>query len=536
MNQYNNKKKEIIKDKQEQTDQKFNRKTMSRILIGSSNVNRFYSPEKFKDYKSYTMVKCCNKETYKARMECLDPKEIFVIISVVENILADAVRGTSDEKFDSIVCETMKDFFVTLKKAAEKMPGTKFAMVKPILRPSLPWYMENFDKISEFYEVGITSLKLTNVTKLDCVSRMAQQFDSDGVHLTATAGKMFVEAILMTAEAFFNAENIDLTNDVDMGTVEGASGSAVGSHAKARQAQALENRLISLEAEVRDRKEIDNLMMARVREELDMATNTKKEDRIVITGLTSKTPKPDGFEERKKWIRDIVDELLNRIVPGSSEKIVFINQGRNLGKDIPMAEVKIDSREHALKIRNTFVAKKKAGEDFGRIHIANSVSLATRVRVDILRAFAKQFGVEGVEEMYVMAYISRPILHIRDVSGSRMLTTLTFADAVTRFRKMVKEEFLGEAYRRAGNSFKGQLEQHFVVLKEDGTQYRYQQGDEQESRQRKRPYEGTGANAQSGAFMGTAEGRGRGKGLGWERGKGRGARGSGGSKSARMGF
>jgi hypothetical protein len=35
---------------------------------------------------------------------------------------------------------------------------------------------------------------------------MAQQCDSDGVHLTPTAGKMFVEAILMTAEAFFNAE------------------------------------------------------------------------------------------------------------------------------------------------------------------------------------------------------------------------------------------------------------------------------------------------------------------------------------------
>lgn len=272
---------------------------MSRILIGSSNVNRFYSPEKFKDYKPYTMVKCCNKETYKARMECLDPKEKLIIISVVENILADAVRGSSDEQFDSIICEAMKDFFVTLKKAAESMPGTKFAMVKPILRPSLPWYMENFDKISEFYDIGVSSLKLTNITKLDCVSRMAQQFESDGVHLTATAGKMFVEAILMTAENFFNAENIDLTNDVDMEIVEGASGTAVGKNLKIRQDQALENRIISLEAEVRDRKELDNLMMARVREELDLVSNTKKEDRIVITGLTSKTPMPDGFEEKK---------------------------------------------------------------------------------------------------------------------------------------------------------------------------------------------------------------------------------------------
>ena len=198
-----------------------------------------------------------------------------------------------------ILTKIVMAFFVTLKKAAESMPGTKFAMVKPILRPSLPWYMENFDKISEFYDIGVSSLKLTNITKLDCVSKMAQQFESDGVHLTATAGKMFVEAILMTAETFFNAENIDLTNDVEMEIVEGASGTAVGKNLKIRQDQALENRIISLEAEVRDRKELDKLMMARVREELDMVSNTKKEDRIVITGLTSKIPMPDGFEEKK---------------------------------------------------------------------------------------------------------------------------------------------------------------------------------------------------------------------------------------------
>ncbi len=41
-----------------------------------------------------------------------------------------------------------------------------------------------------------------------------------------------------------------------------------------------------------------------------------------------------------------------------------------------MVEVKLDSREVAFKIINAFVAKKKSGEEFGRIHIANSVCLA----------------------------------------------------------------------------------------------------------------------------------------------------------------
>ena len=500
---------------------------MSRILIGSSNVNRFYTPEKFKEYKPYTMVKCCNAETYKARMGCIDPKEKQIIISVVENILVDAARGVPDEKFDEVICKTMKDFFIVLKTAAESSPATKFAMVKPILRPAIPWYNENFESICGLFDGGITSLGLPNITKLDCVSRMAQQFESDGVHLTPTAGKMFVEAILMTAEAFFNAESIDLTDDVDMITAEGATGSDLTKYAKTRQAQGIENRIISLESEVRSRKEVDNLMMARVREELDLVTNTKKEDRIIITGLTSKTAKPEGYENRKEWLRKIIDTLLNQIVPGSSEKIKFINQGRNWGKDIPMAEVKLDTKESAFKIRNAFVTKKKGGEDFGRLHIANSVCLATRVRVDILRAIAKQFGGEGGIEMYVAAYSSRPILHIQDKSGDQRPVALTFADAVTKYAGLVKDEFLGEAYRRAGNSFKGQLEQQFVVLKEAGP--KYQQEIELQSQQRKRPLAENERKAQSSVQSGAARGRGRGRGKTWG-----GERGPGNMKNARM--
>jgi hypothetical protein len=41
-------------------------------------------------------------------------------------------------------------------------------MVKPILRPAIPWYNENIDAICGFFDVGITSLGLPNITKLDC--------------------------------------------------------------------------------------------------------------------------------------------------------------------------------------------------------------------------------------------------------------------------------------------------------------------------------------------------------------------------------
>ncbi len=107
--------------------------------------------------------------------------------------------------------------------------------------------------------------------------------------------------------------------------------------------------------------------------------------------------------------------------------------------------------------------QKKAGQDFGKVYIANSVTLATRVRVDIMRLIAKKFSTER-EELFVMAFSSRPILHVRTKGGDQRSVVFTFSDAVAKYGENLMEDDLGEAYRRAGVVFKGQLQQNFVVL------------------------------------------------------------------------
>jgi hypothetical protein len=128
-----------------------------------------------------------------------------------------------------------------------------------------------------------------------------------------------------------------------------------------------------------------------------------------------------------------------------------------------MVEIRFDTKETAKSVRRAFVEKMKKGEQFGKLHIANSVTLATRVRVEILRAIAKQFTVSGSEEMYVVGYNSRPVMHIK-TSETTKPHTLTFADAITRYGKKLNLENLDEAYRKAGKAFGGQLSQNFVVL------------------------------------------------------------------------
>jgi hypothetical protein len=72
----------------------------------------------------------------------------------------------------------------------------------------------------------------------------------------------------------------------------------------------------------------------------------------------------------------IVTSTLYKIDPNSANNF-FINQGKNNGRDIPMVEVRFNA--------NDIFAKLKGGEDFGRMHIANSAYLATLVRGYILK-------------------------------------------------------------------------------------------------------------------------------------------------------
>ena len=64
---------------------------MERILIGSSNINRFYKPEAFKDHKPYIMVKSTKFEHFKVKMDGLEKGKKQVVVLVIENFLCDAV-------------------------------------------------------------------------------------------------------------------------------------------------------------------------------------------------------------------------------------------------------------------------------------------------------------------------------------------------------------------------------------------------------------------------------------------------------------
>lgn len=433
------------------------RPAMSRLLIGSSNVYKHYRAATYDKFPEYTMIRCTNIESFVAHLDGVDFDQTEVVVSVIENFIDKAGDVKEEDVRSRNIFEVVKRYLASTEEAARKNPGTKFVLVDPILRPKLEWYDGILDTVRKEIRDELQGLTVTNISRIDVIPRASQQFETDQVHLTAASGKVFVESILEAAEKNFRAEFIELGDgDATTSSTSGVS---------------LEDRVRKLERDTEERKFNDNLLFARTREELDTAANKAKEDRIVITGLTSTTPPPVDKEQKKVWLRNLVLDVIKKVKPDFGGVLGFINQGKSNGRDMPMVEVRLNSVEVAVEVRKAFAEKRKEGDGktLRRLYMSNSVTLSTRVRVDIMKAISKKVT-NSKDSAYVAAYSSRPILHVRSQGKSGEVTNraYTFIDSIIKFGKVLLRSDLDDAYRQAGTAFRGQLEQHFVVLRELG--------------------------------------------------------------------
>jgi hypothetical protein len=439
---------------------------MANTLIGSSNVYRFYNPRSFTSTREYTLLKCTQVEVLKATLSSLKEDSKVVILSVVENFIVDAV-GTNTKNPEKAIKECIDDFLKDVDEAALRLPETRFGVVLPLGRPSLLWYQERIGKITEYVKESFKNpdnKKPNNVIKINCIPSAAQQFDTDMVHLTSSSAKVFLNTILEAAECFLTSV------DTDSGARE-EEGEVIDLEAN----KTLEERLEALEKKFEDQSNLNftnSLMFARIREELDTTSNKAKEDRVVINGIRLKSPLPADTRGRIDKLRAIAKTIFEQIMPGFKGEIVYLTQGKKHSHLIPMIEVKIDKVEHAIEIRKAFAERRKKKdlpEDLNDLFISNSVNLATRIRVDILKAIAKKIT-NDKELAYVAGFVSRPMMHIRKAgppTKDRPLKSYNFIEAVSRFGMKLKEEDLGAAYNRAGQTFAGQFKQNFVVLREE---------------------------------------------------------------------
>jgi hypothetical protein len=422
---------------------------MSNLLIGSSNFARFYKPALFKDARPYHMMKCTTMDSFTAMMSEVEEGKNSIVISVLENIIVDAAFAASEDNRAKHVDDAIKKVMSVIESTSIRLPDSKFCIVMPLMRPAVEWYKDMQKAFEEKIREGIASLKCFNVTRVNCVCHSLQQFDKDGIHLTKDSGVIFVESILKSCEEVFEAVDI-------------------GAGTEGQSADGTKSDFDSLVSVLKCRFEADNLMFARLREEIDSTANKSREDRVVVTGITSKTPLPTDNRQKIEKLKQLVAEVFEAIKPGYKGKIIYASQGRDLS--FPMVEVKIDKVELAVEIRKAFAERRKKERLTGileKIFISNSINIGTRVRIEILKAIAKKISTDQ-DQAYVVSFISRPIMHIKQKSdrSGRPSKSYTFIDAVKQYGSRLENADLLSAYAKAGKAFAGQLEQNFVVLKE----------------------------------------------------------------------
>jgi hypothetical protein len=451
---------------------------MSRLLIGSSNIRRFYG--NVKDLPKYKMETATVYRAFEVSMTGVVDGD-KVVISVLENFIEKAVSNQEEASKSEAMIDTLTSFMRIVSETAARCPTARFALAYPIRRPSHEWMTKNEEEIRSEFEKSYNTEGLININKIDAILGSSQIFEKDGTHLTAKSGLSFVTNLIEMAEGAFEAEAYEEADDSVVGKIISA-GKDTTSQVNSKQVQDLRKDVTELkkwskdmERQLNSRFACDNLIFARLREEMDAEANRKKEDRTLVMGFKEPVGLERGGPLRNEKIKKIVQEFCKKVKPDFDGQILFAATMGRPEKGKIRIEFRLDSIEKAREIRKIFAmdrAAKKIDAELEELQVITVVTLATRIRLDIMKAVATKLE-SATQIAYVPNFLPRPIMHIKkkstegDPSGSRAhLRTLTFVDCIIEHGGVLEQGDLTKAYEKAKNHFKGTMRQHFLVLEE----------------------------------------------------------------------
>jgi len=430
---------------------------------------------------------------------------------VLSNFICDAASLVTPDRLLDSADNEMIHHVQTLFTFCQNNPSVRVVVVPPLARsvpawfnPYLPCFTTNlFSHVSKF---GSTQLRY-----LAPFITPAQFFDVDGVHLNQDAALQFLQFILSGVDQVFpptetlqasyptaSLSSVQHVQPIQMlpsrldqpstsTSVSGlppdtptpaaplhSSNLAVEFGRVSSALATLTSLTSSMKAETQVRREQDNLIFARLKEDRDFELNKNRENRFTLTGFTSPGVPRDARERKdffKLKLQALVDEACPETLPRPEVIDVYVNM--RPGQDSPFLEGRMDSAASSSAFRTAASQLiKDESPNFRNLFVANAVTLSTRVRIEILRAISKVLSSDHTES-FVQGFSSRPLLHYRTlehvqyhVEGANR--SYSFVEAVAKFGHLVPQYSLVSAYRRARPAFTGCLEQYFVILKESG--------------------------------------------------------------------
>ena len=108
------------------------------IYIGSSNVYRFVEILNQEVQDKLSIRKCTKIESFRAAMDALRELDGFIIISVIENFLCDAVGDLKvKEEVEKAIGKAMEDFVKVVEETVKRLPKSRFVDINEIITKDL---------------------------------------------------------------------------------------------------------------------------------------------------------------------------------------------------------------------------------------------------------------------------------------------------------------------------------------------------------------------------------------------------------------
>ena len=470
------------------------------LWLGCSNEKNF--KKEFENEKRKFEL-CTKLNHFKTMIETAHEGYEYLTVMGIDNIVAD-ISGLDSAQFRT----TMVEFFGQLEEQRKK--GMKI-----VVGPLLPWKRHSKETkraaVDVLKEMKVMYPGIKHLSRLGSLS-----FGKDNVHLTERAATNHFKFVFnASTEAFFNNDDEYLTEDDqtdDRMQTDSGSSQPVAHHSgrelefstrkrkkvadeeetddaedmkkhsfSNRDLTILQKKFEILKQQVTARWTVDLVASAGTKEDLDRIENNMNMNKIVVMGLNV----PELWEEedwkvRLAKIKDAVADLLNFINPGVDYNLGYV---KHLNAKIKAArqivEVTLESEKKGKNIRKAYAEKIKEWranklfpDRMAGVSITPALTIATRVRIAILKAIAKMLEQEFEDtEAWVIQHVSRPVLKVKQKAedGKEVLTSYGFAQSVAYVLKempdvMWSEQQLFEAYTVAGTRFGPQISHHFVIL------------------------------------------------------------------------
>lgn len=447
---------------------------MSRLLmLADSNIYRNVTVDALKKHidADVQIYKTTRLNSFELGLKEVSNCDIL-LVAALPNLICDAAATVNLTDLNATVTETTTTYINQI--ARNSVNAKRVLIVPPLSRSTPPWYNDHHRNVCTI--VSDLSRTYSNMQVLPEFKVAVTDLLSDGVHLHPEAGRRYFDyfvSCLKDVSVLDSGSSHDDDTGPKIPDVEEPTLKDVWELLRSTVRPRLEDvttlgkKLSNLEETVARRALNDDVVLARHSEELDQIKNDKWADRVVVVNFASKDY-PKMLSDRKAFLSDKFRPLIESIL-GEIVFDIYPKVGNFESSTIPPFEIRFPTEANCRKFKQE--AYKKVQENngaYGDIGFHPKLTLASRVRVEVLRSIARKV-IQPNLSAYCPIYNTRPILHLGPLVDGKVQKseTLTYVDAVLRFRHLLTINDLTFAYKRVGYGFHNCLRQIFIVLNDE---------------------------------------------------------------------